>query len=177
MKNLLFLILITFQVQAFGQGLSGRFQLGGTGSYALDQIEQEYPLGAFMLIDKNRSRTISIFPQLGYFINDNVLIGGRIGYANEKNELLQSYFNYGGTIDNSSNTNVWKVGPFVRFHKSLNNQILLFLEGNVDLGFGSKEYKRLSHLDEKIFQLEAGVRPGFLLLITSKLGIESTFGF
>ncbi|PTB91185.1 hypothetical protein C9994_16010 [Marivirga lumbricoides] len=177
MKRILLLSLLAFQINVYGQDLTGKIQLGGTGSFFIDQTEQEYAINSFLVQDEFKTRTISIIPQLGYFVSDKVLIGGRIGYSNVKVEQFGSG-NGSIVIDNEIKTSLFKIGPYARFHKSLNEQLLLFMQGNIDVGFGTRKNGRTDEtVDESIFEIEAGVRPGILLMVSDKVGIESTFGF
>lgn len=177
MKQILTLALLILQIHVFSQDLSGRIQLGGTASFFIDQTEQDYAVNSFLVQDEFKTRTISITPQLGYFVNDKVLIGGRVSYSNVKTEQLFSG-NGDILIDNEIKTNLFEIGPYARFHKSLNEQFLLFLQTNLDIGFGTRKNGRTGPtVDESMFEIEAGLRPGILLMVSDKLGIESTFGF
>jgi hypothetical protein len=177
MKHLLILSLLLFQIQVYSQDLSGKIQIGGTGSFFIDQTEQDYEINGFLVRDEFKVRTISIIPQIGYFVNSSVSIGGRIGYSNVKTDQLGSS-NGSIIIDNEIQTSIFKIGPYLRFHKSLNEQLLLFMQGNLNVGFGTRKNGRNDPtIDENIFEIEAGLRPGILLLLSEKIGIESTFGF
>lgn len=177
MKQLLILFLLIIQTQAYCQDFSGKIQLGGTGSFFIDQTEQEYAINNFLVQDELKTQTISIIPQFGYFVSNMILVGGRIGYSNIKTKQVGS-IDGSIRIDNEIKTSLFKLGPYVRFHKSLNEQLLLFLQGNIDLGFGTRENRRTDPtVDESIFEVETGLRPGLLLMVSENVGIESTFGF
>lgn len=177
MKHLFILCLLLLQIKAHSQSLSGEIQVGGAGSFFIDQINQNYMVNSALVQDVFKIRTISIIPQIGYFVNDNISIGGRIGYSNVKTERLWSSDGI-TVVDNESESGVFNIGPYVRFHKSLNEQLFLFVQGNLDVGFGTIKNGRTDPtIDENIFEVEAGLRPGILLLLSKKVGIESTFGF
>lgn len=179
MKNLLPIILVLIiQTHLHGQSLSGKIQLGGTASFFVDQTEQDYSINSILVQDEYKTRTIAIAPQIGYFVNENISVGGRIGYTNEKIIQRASSSIDALIIDNKVITNLFNVGPFVRFHKPVSDQFYLFLQGNVELGFGTnKNGAEEPTVDENVFRFEAGLRPGLLILFSEKFGVEGSFGF
>ena len=135
-------------------------------------------MNSFLVRDQFKVRNIALTPQIGYFVNDNLLIGTRIGYSQEKNVLRGSSGNI--VINSEARKNIFRIGPYLRFHKSINDQLYLFTQGNIDLGFGKIKNENKSTdiiIEENVFEFEAGLKPGLLFLLSDRFGIESSFGF
>lgn len=178
MKSSLLLILSLISFNSLSQGLNGKIQMGGTASFFFDQTDHEYSVNSYLVQNEFKTRTISFIPQMGFFLSDAISVGGRIGYTNEKVKQRGSSPGNNIIVDNETNTSLFQIGPYIRFHKSVNDQMLLFLQGDTKFGFGKTEFgKNDPTVDEGVFEFEIGVRPGFLFMASEKLGIESSIGF
>lgn len=121
-------------------------------------------------------------------ISDNWAIGGRLGYGYEK---PFSIFRKGNL------TNTFSIGPSVKWFKPINEHVLFSLEGFAEFGGGRRfghddspsdflqreiskflgqSYKVPANSDYWDF-FNAGLSPGLVIPIYSKLMVELTYGF
>lgn len=176
MKHLLIIILVLIQLPVLSQTLEGKFQMGGSLAYYTNTSDFEEGDGSNLQQQESFRNNISILPQFGYFINDNISIGGQIGYVRES-------FSYYSTInqtvvnDVNSKQNRFQFGMFTRVHKPLNDNLYLFMQANLSAGIGRVKYDDNQNDDQNSFSFQAGVQPGILFMITEKFGIEGQFGF
>ncbi|WKK74547.2 hypothetical protein QYS49_22895 [Marivirga salinae] len=175
MKRLLLAILILIQFPVLSQSLDGKFQLGGSASYFTNNSEYESGSGIDYRNQIIERTNFSITPQFGYFISDNISIGGQIGYS--RASFLNYYESGQNTMsDYNRKDNTFRFGTFTRVHKSIKENLYLFLQGNIEVGFGKIRYEESQNNDLNSFDFHAGIQPGILFMITEKFGIEGKYG-
>lgn len=109
-----------------------------------------------MALGSSSRFSLDLVPKLGYFIKDNVVIGGLLGvdYSTAKNQ---------------GNTFRYEVGTFGRYYLSpdqvepLTNHGRFFAEANLGLGGDNNAS----------FGLSYGVGPGYSYFITKNVGLEA----
>lgn len=178
MKNILIILFTVMQSTAFCQGLDGKLQIGGNASFYFNQRQNEDPDNSFVGENNYRQQGVSVFPQVGYFIKENVSVGGRIGYS--RSIFDQQIINASRVtvLDSESTSSIFRIGPFVRYHIPVTEQFYFFAQANVEAGFGNtKRTNDENTIEEDVFTFEAGIRPGILFFLTEKVGIEGSFGF
>ncbi len=78
-------------------------------------------------MDEDKSSSFEVAPQVGYFLTENIAIGGKIGYSSEKAEgmLLVILEDMAG----------FTVGAFGRYYFTPANQFSLFAQLGLRLCF------------------------------------------
>lgn len=176
MKKILLAILILIQFPVLSQSLDGKFQLGGSASYRTFNSEHERYLDTDSIYTKNDRNTFEILPQFGYFINDNVSIGAQIGYI--RSSSYQNYqSNQTGNREYNITDNIFLIGAFTRVHKSISENLYLFLHGDMRIGFGKEKSDENPINNQNHLDFRAGIQPGILYMISERIGIEGKFGF
>lgn len=112
--------------------------------------------------DENHT-DFAILPEIGYNLTDEWAIGAQLGYNH--------------TYDNGMSTNLGVVNPYARltFFRSSNNLVSLFIDGGVDLAFGSAKLSGQDSSDTA-FVWGVGVKPGISLNPTEHFSIEAHIG-
>ncbi|MEM1135604.1 MAG: hypothetical protein AAGI07_07170, partial [Bacteroidota bacterium] len=146
----------------------------GSLSFSFDQNKNEF--SPDNVVDNELdTRTFSILPQIGRFVNDNVSIGGIIGFTRIKTEFISTN-SFGINFETETSIDIFQMGPFARFHKSVSDAAYVFLQAELIFGFGSSE-SEIPDTKENLFTLQTGLRPGFIFFLTEKIGIEANIGF
>ena len=109
----------------------------------------------------DKSTGFTIEPKVGYFISDNIAIGGKLGYTSYKAEDT-----FGDTADNAGFT----VGAFGRYYMTPASQFSLFGEFGVD--YTSWDNK-LADAQSSEFGLGLGL--GLSYFVSSNFAIEATW--
>ncbi len=106
-----------------------------------------------------KTNGFEIAPQVGYFLTENIAIGGKIGYKSEKVETVGV-----DTKDMAGLT----LGAFGRYYFTPANQFSLF--ANLGLDYSSMENKLN---DVKVNGIDAGLGLGMNYFVSSNFSIEA----
>ena len=106
-----------------------------------------------------KTNGFEIAPQVGYFLTENIAIGGKLGFASSKEETSGT-----DTEDMAGFT----VGAFGRYYFTPANQFSLF--GQLGLDYSSMENKLA---DYKVNGIDAGLGLGMNYFVSSNFSIEA----
>ncbi|GAB5526859.1 MAG: hypothetical protein Roseis2KO_47310 [Roseivirga sp.] len=143
------LLMSTF---AFAQIQKGQVQLGGVFNYNTQDLGSGSDRSSFIFS-----------PQAGYFFSDNTSAG--ISLTINSNSFEGSGF--------SRDFNLFEIGVFARFHKSVADNFYLFLQPSV--GFGSGTDEDLNG-DTDINTTRIQVSPGAVYFLSPKIALEMRIG-
>jgi hypothetical protein len=117
--------------------------------------------------DGDSSSNFEIMPQLGYFVSENIAIGGRLGFMSSsvKEEGSESVSLSG-----------WGVGAFGRYYFTPANQFSLFGELGVDYASQQTGFKTADNKDININGFGAGLGLGLNYFVSKNFSIEATAG-
>lgn len=112
--------------------------------------------------DKSKERTFKVSPRYGYFLNDFIAVGGRLGYSysinkNRLNETTSKNYSY-------------VAEAFGRYYLLPGSQFSVF--GEVGLGFGSSRNLEGQWTNG----INAGFSPGLSYFVGQHFALEATFG-
>ena len=113
-------------------------------------------------MDEDKSSSFEIAAQVGYFLTENIAIGGKVGYMSMKAEDAM-----GDTEDMSG----FGVGAFGRYYFTPANQFSLF--GQLAVDYASMEDKLA---DYKVNAFGAGLGFGMNYFVSSNFSIEAGVG-
>ena len=106
-----------------------------------------------------KANSFEFAPQIGYFLTENIAIGGKIGFASYKEEFD------GNDLEDMSG---FTVGAFGRYYFTPANQFSLFAQLGLD--YSNMEDK----LDDfKASQIDAGLGLGMNYFVSSNFSIEA----
>jgi hypothetical protein len=142
---------------ASAQTEKGKVILGGAASYESVKSDAD---GA------KASENLSIVPNVGFFVANNVAIGTGIGYEYSKTATANPFgFN-----------EAFVVSPFGRYYQDLGGSFKFFGQLSVPLAFGSvKGVDANGETGDKVGSsnsIGVAVSPGFAFFPTRKIGIE-----
>ena len=113
-------------------------------------------------MDEDKSSSFEIAPQIGYFLTENIAIGGKIGYASMKAES--------GDVDTMDMSGL-TLGAFGRYYFTPANQFSLF--GQLGFDYSSMDNKLA---DTKVNTFGAGLGLGMNYFVSSNFSIEAGIG-
>lgn len=164
----------------------GQWVVGGSFSYS-ESSSGDYKF----LILKNvegKSYTFSVSPSFGYFIRDNVAVGGRFSYTRDYIDIgnldidLSEDLSFSITKASLVEHMFYGTG-FVRTYINLGNsrRFGLFNEARLTFGAGqgktySGEGETLDGVYETIKHLQVGIAPGMTAFITNNAAVEVSVG-
>lgn len=159
-KSFLTITILLFTLSAFAQFTSqGTFLLGGSSNLGLNFLSSKSKLGDGDFQDGPKTTSFNISPQVGYFIIDNLAIGGTLDFSSEKETFDDLKYTSSNVL----------VGPFVRYYFDK-----LYAEGSIGVGsaktdFGSGENKS---------SLSAwSIGAGYALLLNDAVALEPRIGY
>ena len=161
-KILLTVILICFVATAVdAQIKKGATLLGGQFGFSSQKNQSDFQNM------ESKSLGYNVSPAFGKAIKENLVVGGDITFAYNKNEpyntLTQRSFNYGA-------------GLFVRQYKNLGKDFYLFIQYRLGAGYGSTRTKDdmqpMNDAKSKSYSVEAAIYPGIAYSISKKIQLE-----
>lgn len=171
MKTIYFFFLLIIPITVNAQLSKGLKQVGGALSVSFRNSE----IGTQNMTSSRESneRDLSVAPQIGFFVKDNLSIGLGLGFFNSVSTFE---FNSGGN-EQEIVTNIFSISLFSRFHHSISDKFYLFIEPSLTGGFGNVSNDTSESGDQNIRSLQVGVAPGMLFMLNEKFGLEASFGF
>ncbi|MCL9769229.1 porin family protein [Flavobacterium sp. HXWNR69] len=134
----------------------------GNGGFSKGDV---FVTGAFTFgttNDKNndvKTNSFEIAPQVGFFVNENIAVGGKLGFGSYKTEDTGV-----DTVDMSGLT----LGAFGRYYFTPANQFSLF--GQLGFDYSSMENKLTNY---KVNGIDAGLGLGMNYFVSSNFSIEA----
>ncbi|MES3017366.1 MAG: outer membrane beta-barrel protein [Bacteroidota bacterium] len=151
---------VAIALSANAQTEKGKWILGGTASY--ESVKSDAS-GA------KASQTLSVIPNLGYFVSDNFALGTGVGYTYSKT----------GVASATGQNEAIAVRPFGRYYVGLSDQFKFFGQAAVPLSFGTvKSVDASGNSGAKVgssTSVGVALSPGFAYFPTKKIGIEFAF--
>jgi outer membrane protein len=106
-----------------------------------------------------KTNSFELAPQVGYFLTENIAIGGKIGFASYKEEFS------GTDVEDMSG---FKVGAFGRYYFTPANQFSLF--GQLGLDYSNMEDKLADYKESTV---DFGLGFGMNYFVSSNFSIEA----
>jgi outer membrane protein len=117
--------------------------------------------------DGDSQSNFNIMPQLGYFVSENIAIGGRLGFMSSSVKVEGS---------DSVSLSGWNVGAFGRYYFTPANQFSLFGEFGVDYASQQTGQLTADNKDININAFGAGLGLGLNYFVSKNFSIEATAG-
>jgi len=159
MKKLILSITAVFAIvlSANAQTEKGNFIIGGTASYQSSKSDAD---------NAKAAENLSIVPNFGYFVSDNLAIGTGLGYEYSKLDHASL----------SGQNEAFVVSPFGRYYVGLSDRFKFFGQASVPMAFGTvKATDANGDAGDKTgtsTSVGVAVSPGFAYFPTKKIGIE-----
>lgn len=185
---LVFVLSITLRADAqFQKGM--RMTGGSLGAALFNSGKTDYTSGAANTngyTSKTQSAGIDLSPNLGWFITDNTVLGGRIifGYQYEKTSDMANDVTFRRNTYHDLNA---RLGVFLRRYIGGATNLLPYAQVDVDGGIGSSDSEGFfygSNYRENYkgkssgtYYANAGIAFGFTKLLTERAGIDVQAGY
>ena len=129
---------------------NGDIFFSGTASYVTNKFGEE------------KDETFAFVPKVGFFVSDNIAIGGQVGYGFSKEEFEG---------EEVGNLQIAQLGVFARYYNKPANQFSLFGQLSVDyLSINNKI------ADAKATGFDVTIAPGISYFVSDNFALEATVG-
>ncbi len=150
--------------------IGGQFSLYGNNNSTLDDVNK----------NTDNSFTFRLIPNIGYFVKDNLAIGGNLYISVSNQDQTHSFIN-GNLPPTTSkiNSSTYGIGGFVRHYNKITESFHFFINGRIAYNYGMEKtsYSSSSNsTDIKTNTYGLSVAPGLVYFATPKLGIEMSYG-
>lgn len=165
MKKLFFVFFLLASFEpSFAQFTKGSFVVGGSTKLSADFSTSKYKSGG-TTTTLGKSTSFTLYPQVGYFVMDNLALGGGV-------EISASSYKADGSSDKSS-VKSFAVTPLARYYFDH-----FYVQGTV--GFGSTKIKNRfgnSTSDSKTNLFSWSLMTGYAFLINDVVSFEPQIGY
>ncbi|MBB6500022.1 outer membrane beta-barrel protein [Pedobacter cryoconitis] len=169
MKKILFVLVASLAISASctAQTEKGKMLLGGAIWFR--SAKSSY--------SQKKSTFINVMPNVGYFIADNLAIGGGIGYLHH-NDPAKLYPGY-PTWTPAIKSNNFSISTFGRYYIGLTPEIKFFsqLSGSIDMQQSKYTDESGNPITDRLKNrvYDVSLSPGFAIFPSRKIGIELSF--
>jgi len=170
--------LFGLNIHVFSQFSKGNIFMGS--NLNLYSVTSEKQMDATNYIGKDTLKGFAISPQIGAFVSDNVAMGLGFIYEYEKEGFKATDASNSFQIKSK----LYSFDVFARTHKSINENMALFIHAFFDFGIGSlNETVSLYNYNQKykvtgdFTSCKLGIAPGFNFFLGKKISLEAKFGF
>jgi hypothetical protein len=180
MKKILILTALLTGVCTFAQEVmedeklilkSGTVNLGGNLNFGTSN--QDFSSETNQNINKNT--LFRIQPRFGYFVVNNVEIGIALDYTHVNQNSLQQRQ---PVTESENTTTTFGIIPYIRGYKSINKNLLLFVQGEIGYSTIQSEFqnnsRNISTGSGNEFRI--GIKPGITYFISKRMALEASLG-
>ena len=117
--------------------------------------------------DNTKSSSYSLLLKPGYYLNEHVVLGAKLGYAKAKDK--DRYY--------ENNMGVADAGIFIRYEKVWKNIAGFYIDADVTGSFGKLNEKASNNETEyDITGFEIGIAPGAIIRLSNCINLQIGFG-
>jgi len=178
MKKVLFTIILVSLVsfRSFAQHKKGSLAVSGTLNLNIENDKNE---NGNVTDDENKTTYFRLVPSVEYFITDRFSAGLGIGYAVNRNKVVNGTGPGSTTTISTSGAPVIK--PYVRMYFPMGEKVSIFGEASIYLEPGNTTTKTTGNQTNSTsntdFRINIGLTPGLSLSLSNKIAIDATYGF
>ncbi len=149
----------------------GITNLGGNFNFSTNN--QDFSSETSQNIIKNS--IFGIQPRFGYFVANNVEIGIGLGYTQVTQNNLQQRQ---PVTENENTQSAFAIIPYVRGYKSINKNLLLFLQGEIAYSTIQSELQDNGRIISTGSgnEFRIGIKPGITYFISKRMALEASLG-
>lgn len=133
--------ILSISTVGFAQIQKGDVQLGGNAGFLKSDT------------GNSEQTTFTLAPKAGFFLSDLTSLGFTLAYQNRE--------------VNNSNSNLFQIGAYSRFHKMVSEQFYLYLQPSLSFGFGKND-----GTNADITTFDIGITPGMTYFLSPKFAVE-----
>lgn len=172
-KHLLLLSFATFSLTAASQDsgfISGTFSIA---SHNTDLDGHDGP----------KTTAVTVGPVVGFNVSEKIVVGAGLTYTSDQHSEFETVDLLGIPVvmEEKHTTNVFKISPFMRYMKKVNDDFLLYGQAKVGVGFGTErtELETLGNDVESegtISTFDIGVGPGIVYVFAPHWAVNADWG-
>ncbi len=183
MLKLIFISLFFISIGCYGQFTKGTRTVGlNLTSFNFSSLNSSYDVNQIgSSSNTNNSLNVSITPSMGWFISEQVLVGGSFSF-----NLNNSKFTAGNNVTRKGNSFTAGIGSFGRYYFGATN-FMPYAQASLGVSFGSgkntwdETYTTYSEKGEgnqkSIFNINAGIGMGLTKMISKNTGLDISLGY
>jgi len=125
--------------------------------------------------DVTKNTLFRIQPKFGYFAGNNIEIGIALDYSQSNtNNLVQTQ----PVTEQDNIRSTFGIIPYIRGYKSINKNLLLFIQGQAGYSTSKAEleFNSRSTSTFTINTFELGIKPGITYFISKRMALETSLG-
>ncbi len=174
------LLLTSFTILSFtfshAQLQKGTMLLEGTFNVSGNSMTDEFNLFGGLNDFELRNNSIAIAPRIGWFTNNNLLLGVGLLFQNNTSKNF-NFFNGTQSVVFITRNNLYSINPYFTKFSPLTDKLYLTTSVNVLIGFGS-ENAELGDQEQAadVFQAGLNIVPGLTYFISEKWGLQASIG-
>lgn len=187
MKKALLALLCLASVSAFAQVKKGDKLVGvsfGSISYTSSDSKTSYSNTPTVYESDGNSFSISVNPNVAWFVNDNLAIGGGVSISFYSSKSTSSNTGSSTTTESKYTQPSFYIGPFARYYFGGSPKGMPFVQANFQYGvYGGKSESKSSGGSSSETKTNpkgdwnAGASFGYEHFITPNVGIYGSIGF
>jgi len=163
-KFLLSFAVVLLSLSSYAQFDRGTMMVGGAFGLEFNTNKDKMDGNSS---DNYKSTTFALEPQIGFFVIDNLAIGGGLGFS------TSTFKDDGAFIDKTTSTR-FSIEPFVRYYLPQR----IFFQGKALLGLASTKYTGDGESEKIDYGLTgAAISAGYAILLNDNIAIEPQVGF
>lgn len=157
-------VLFIFSINNFAQNKEGKITLSG-GLNFNSYTEKTDPAS-----NENTMSSFTLKPSFGYYISNTMKLGLGINYTSETDEMKPA----SGTAV-TDKFSMFVINPYARFYTKASEKLDLFLQANVELGFGNYDNNNGANKG-KLSSLNVYLTPGIEYMVSQRISFDVSVG-
>lgn len=172
------LIIILTPIKLASQAKKGNLLIeGNLGNIKLSDNKVESIFGTYASKSESNEFDISLFPRIGYFLNDKCVLGTTLNFSYQSNKYKSYWDNGAISFDGKSNGSTIGLSPFLRYYFNNNPKTKLYgqLGGGINIDI-FRNYEGTSFKDNgEIFVIYENPSKGSVLSGEALIGFNHFF--
>jgi hypothetical protein len=166
MNKYLFTLLMITPLVSSGQFIKGDKFIGGTFRLSSQTPTKSDQSSTYEV------KGFSIYPTMGFLLNEKFAIGGQIGYS-----YLNTVYNKNQSSESKYNSERFSLGLISRRYFSISDKFIFSINGQVNFDRGTEtNTNSTSESKNQNYQIWVSLEPCFIFFPSPKWGLETSIG-
>jgi outer membrane protein len=163
MKKLFFLLLLSLVTSV---AINAQWAVGGSLSF--NTTGGSYKTGS-VSTDKTSTTTFEFSPMVGYFISEDLLVGGQLNFYNQKTKTP-------GNPERITKNSYFGISPFARYYALRFQKISVFGQAQLSLAFGKEKIEIAGNSSDgpKATYFGLSITPGIAYDLSDKIQLQAS---
>ncbi len=166
MNKWLFTLFMITPLLTSGQFVKGDKFIGGTFRLSSQTPAKSNQISTYEV------KGFSIYPTMGFLLNENFAIGGQIGYS-----YLNTVYNIDQSFESRYNSKGFSLGFISRRYFSISDKFVFSINGQVNFDRGAETNSNTTAESKtQNYQIWVNLEPSFIFFPSPKWGLETSIG-